>query len=182
MEDVRRVDEHRLERVGSEGRVVLENLVLSPTRGEQPENEVDRQPRSANYRLAGKNLRIGRDVLGPVRFHARPRAQLGPAPADTPTDDREEFRQSRGCTELPLQFVWIRVVAQPIAELVVTRDNGQHQAGLVLLRYRVLYVARFAEAIYVLHAFAKKTQQTRQADLEIARRNLADVLGHRRKG
>lgn len=53
-----------------------------------------------------------------------------------------------------------------------------HEEG----EYRVLYVAKFAEAIYVLHAFPKKTQQTRQADIEMARRNLAEVLEHRRKG
>ncbi len=61
-------------------------------------------------------------------------------------------------------------------------------AGVVEIRiheegeYRVLYVAKFAEAIYVLHAFPKKTQQTRQADIEMGRRNLSEVLGHRRKG
>jgi phage-related protein len=53
-----------------------------------------------------------------------------------------------------------------------------HEQG----EYRILYVAKFAEAIYVLHAFPKKTQQTREADIEMARRNLAEVLGHRRKG
>ena len=41
-----------------------------------------------------------------------------------------------------------------------------HEQG----EYRVLYVARFAEAVYVLHAFSKKTQKTRQADLDLARR------------
>jgi len=53
-----------------------------------------------------------------------------------------------------------------------------HERG----EYRVMYVAKFAEAIYVLHAFPKKTQQTRQADIEMARRNLAEVLRHRKKG
>lgn len=52
-----------------------------------------------------------------------------------------------------------------------------HERG----EYRVLYVAKFAEAIYALHAFPKKSQQTRQAEIEIARRNLADVLRHRRE-
>jgi len=47
--------------------------------------------------------------------------------------------------------------------------------------YRVFYVARFSEAIYVLHAFEKKTRQTRQGDIELARRNFADVLRHRRE-
>jgi phage-related protein len=34
--------------------------------------------------------------------------------------------------------------------------------------YRVLYVARFAEAVYVLHSFVKKTQTTRKSDLNLA--------------
>jgi phage-related protein len=34
--------------------------------------------------------------------------------------------------------------------------------------FRVLYVARFAEAIFVLHAFQKKTQRTSQRDIALA--------------
>jgi phage-related protein len=33
--------------------------------------------------------------------------------------------------------------------------------------YRVMYVAKFEEAIYVLHCFQKKTQMTSKRDLEI---------------
>jgi phage-related protein len=33
--------------------------------------------------------------------------------------------------------------------------------------YRVFYVAKFEEAVYVLHAFQKKTQKTTKRDLEI---------------
>ena len=53
-----------------------------------------------------------------------------------------------------------------------------HEGG----EYRILYAAKFADAVYVLHAFAKKTQQTRQVDLDLARNNLAEVLRHRRRG
>ena len=35
--------------------------------------------------------------------------------------------------------------------------------------FRVLYVAKFDEAIYVLHCFHKKTQQTSRSDKEIAK-------------
>lgn len=35
--------------------------------------------------------------------------------------------------------------------------------------YRVLYVARFEESIYVLHAFVKKTQQTSKQDIVLAK-------------
>jgi phage-related protein len=34
--------------------------------------------------------------------------------------------------------------------------------------YRVFYVAKFGEAVYVLHAFVKKTQKTSKADLDLA--------------
>lgn len=33
---------------------------------------------------------------------------------------------------------------------------------------RIIYVAKFADAIYVLHAFQKKTQRTARQDLELA--------------
>lgn len=34
--------------------------------------------------------------------------------------------------------------------------------------FRVVYVAKFEEAVYVLHAFQKKTRMTSQADIELA--------------
>ena len=39
----------------------------------------------------------------------------------------------------------------------------------VLGQWRVVYVARFAEAVYVLHCFEKKSRKTRKEDLELAR-------------
>lgn len=41
--------------------------------------------------------------------------------------------------------------------------------------WRVLYVARFVEAVYVLHAFGKKTQRTRKTDLELAARRYKEI-------
>ena len=36
--------------------------------------------------------------------------------------------------------------------------------------FRVIYVARFDEAVYVLHAFQKKTAKTSRLDIEVAKR------------
>ena len=41
--------------------------------------------------------------------------------------------------------------------------------------YRVIYIARRPEAVYVLHAFQKKSQATNQSDLELARKRLAEL-------
>jgi len=35
--------------------------------------------------------------------------------------------------------------------------------------YRAIYVAKFKTAVYVLHAFQKKTQQTTKMDIELAK-------------
>jgi phage-related protein len=35
--------------------------------------------------------------------------------------------------------------------------------------YRAIYVARFEAAVYVLHAFQKKSQETAKMDIELAR-------------
>ena len=45
--------------------------------------------------------------------------------------------------------------------------------------YRVFYVAKFAEGIYVLHAFQKKTQRTSKADIEMGRQRLREL--HRQR-
>ena len=41
--------------------------------------------------------------------------------------------------------------------------------------FRVVYVARFEDAVYVLHAFQKKSQKTSRADLKLARRRYRDA-------
>lgn len=48
--------------------------------------------------------------------------------------------------------------------------------------YRVMYVARFEEAIYVLHCFLKKTQATRKQDKAVASARYRAVLLARIKG
>jgi phage-related protein len=41
--------------------------------------------------------------------------------------------------------------------------------------FRVVYVLRFRQAIYVLHAFQKKTHKTRTSDIELARERLRSI-------
>jgi len=50
--------------------------------------------------------------------------------------------------------------------------------------HRVLYIAKFAEAVYVLHAFEKRTRRTPNADLDLARQRLRGLITQRarRKG
>ena len=45
--------------------------------------------------------------------------------------------------------------------------------------FRILYVAKFAEAVYVLHCFQKKTQQTSKPHLQLAQTRYKDLLKER---
>lgn len=47
--------------------------------------------------------------------------------------------------------------------------------------FRLIYVARFAEGIYVLHVFQKKSQKTSPLDLSVARTRFAAVCRARRE-
>lgn len=47
--------------------------------------------------------------------------------------------------------------------------------------YRVIYIARFDEAIYVLHAFEKKTRRTSRLDLDLARHRFHVLISERKR-
>ena len=42
--------------------------------------------------------------------------------------------------------------------------------------FRVMYVAKFAAALYVLHCVLTKTQRTRESDVELAARRYRELL------
>lgn len=46
--------------------------------------------------------------------------------------------------------------------------------------YRVLYVAKFAETVYVLHAFEKKTRRTPKRDIDLAAKRYRQLMAERR--
>ena len=47
----------------------------------------------------------------------------------------------------------------------------------VLGEWRVIYVAKLKDAVYVLHAFQKKTQKTGQRDIELASKRYRQIGG-----
>ena len=47
--------------------------------------------------------------------------------------------------------------------------------------FRVIYLAKFEDAVYVLHCFQKKTQKTSRSDLDLATRRYKDLLKERKQ-
>lgn len=62
------------------------------------------------------------------------------------------------------------------------KPMGSIGPGVVEIRihtaqeFRVIYIARFEEVIYVLHAFEKRTQKIRTLDLDLARKRLGQLI------
>lgn len=61
-------------------------------------------------------------------------------------------------------------VGQGVKEIRIHEDN----------EYRIFYVVKFKEAVYVLHSFIKKTEQTSKKDKDIGKKRYAEILKIRR--
>ena len=68
--------------------------------------------------------------------------------------------------EQPDDFKPMAVIGKGVEEIRITDESGA---------YRVIYVARRADAVYVLHAFQKKTQATPKKDIDTARKRFAQL-------
>ena len=68
--------------------------------------------------------------------------------------------------ELPADFKPMPSIGKGVEELRVWDDSGT---------YRVVYTARLPEAVYVLHAFQKKTQATSKRDVELAKQRYTEL-------
>ncbi|MBS0542767.1 MAG: type II toxin-antitoxin system RelE/ParE family toxin [Proteobacteria bacterium] len=69
--------------------------------------------------------------------------------------------------EQPDDFKPMPSIGKGVEELRVWDDSGT---------YRVIYTARLADAVYVLHAFQKKTQATAKRDVELARERYTELM------
>ena len=61
----------------------------------------------------------------------------------------------------------MRTIGQGVREIRIRDEAGA---------FRVIYVAKFADTIYVLHCFQKKTQATSNPDLALATKRYRDLV------
>ncbi len=107
----------------------------------------------------------------------KPVAWLGSSLEDLrafPADARRAAGYQLGRVQqglLPTDWKPMSTVGQGVVEIRVhTR-----------IEHRVFYVAKFDEAVYVLHAFEKRTRQTPQPEIALAQKRLADLIRRRAK-
>jgi phage-related protein len=49
------------------------------------------------------------------------------------------------------------------------------------VEHRLLYVASLTEAVYVLHAFEKRTRRTPKEDIDVAKERFRALISRRRR-
>ena len=87
-----------------------------------------------------------------------------------PKDARQEagYQLERIQAGLPAEdFKPMHPIGAGVEEIRISEGSGT---------YRVVYTARLAEAVYVMHAFQKKTRTTSQHDIEIARERFRQLM------
>ena len=61
----------------------------------------------------------------------------------------------------------VNTVGQGVNEIRIREESGA---------FRVIYVAKFANVVYVLHCFQKKTEQTSKVDIDLATKRYKDLV------
>lgn len=61
----------------------------------------------------------------------------------------------------------MNTVGQGVKEIRIRDASGA---------FRILYVAKLADAVYVLHCFQKKSQKTSKADVDLAAKRYREVV------
>ncbi|HEY4146206.1 type II toxin-antitoxin system RelE/ParE family toxin [Pinirhizobacter sp.] len=67
----------------------------------------------------------------------------------------------------PDDFKPMPTIGRGVEEIRIRDESGA---------YRVIYIARLPRAVYVLHCFKKKTQQTPRPDLDLAASRYREVI------
>jgi phage-related protein len=69
----------------------------------------------------------------------------------------------------PADFKPMSIVGSGVEEIRIRADGA----------YRIFYIARFEEAVYVLHCFQKKTQRTAPEDIELGQSRYQQLIQRR---
>jgi phage-related protein len=107
------------------------------------------------------------DPLKPVTFWGTAEEDLAAFPNDARLTAGFQLYQLQQGLE-PANWKPISTIGQGVYEIRVSSESGA---------FRVVYVTKFADAIHVLHAFQKKTQQTSQNDIRLAKTRYRDLKG-----
>ena len=108
--------------------------------------------------------------MKPVRFLGDSLECLRNFPVDARQDAGFQLdKVQRGLQ--PDDFKPMPAIGKGVEEIRIREDSGI---------FRVIYTARLADAVFVLHAFHKKTQRTSKRDIDDAKARFSEMMKDRR--
>ncbi len=107
--------------------------------------------------------------MKPIRFVGDALAELRGFSAAARQDAGYQLHRLQA-GDRPTNFKPMPSIGKGVEELRVRDATGA---------YRVIYTARLADAVYVLHAFQKKTQRTPRVNIELAQKRFKQVIQKR---
>jgi len=105
-------------------------------------------------------------AMKPIRFLGDSLKMLRTFPKDACQNaGRQLDRVQKG--KEPDDFKSMSEIGKGVEEIRILDESGI---------FRVIYTARIADAVYVLHAFQKKTRQTSKQDIDTAKRRFKQLM------
>ncbi len=104
----------------------------------------------------------------PINWIGTSKDEVGSSPDEARRKAGFQLRRvQRG--EAQVDFKPMPTIGKGVQEIRIRTEDA----------YRIFYVAKFDEAVYVLHAFQKKTQKTSQQDINIGQQRYQQMIQDR---
>ena len=104
--------------------------------------------------------------IKPIKFLGDSLKRVREFPEDARQDTGYQLDRVQ-CGMQPDDFKPMPSIGKGVEEIRVRDETGA---------YRIVYTARLAEAVYVLHAFQKKTQATSKRDIDLAIERFKELM------
>ncbi|WP_374501673.1 type II toxin-antitoxin system RelE/ParE family toxin [Zoogloea sp.] len=108
--------------------------------------------------------------MKPISFRGNSLDDLRQFPLDARREAGYQIDRVQNGLE-PSDWKPMNSVGQGVKEIRIRDADGA---------FRVIYLAKLADAVHVLHCFQKKSEKTTEADIELARKRFRALMGEQR--
>ena len=108
--------------------------------------------------------------MKPISFRGTSLDDLRQFPLDARREAGYQIDRVQNGLE-PSDWKPMNSVGQGVKEIRIRDADGA---------FRVIYLAKLADAVHVLHCFQKKSEKTTEADIELARKRFRALMGEQR--
>jgi phage-related protein len=110
-------------------------------------------------------------MIKPIQFRGSSQDDLRAFPKSASTEAGHQLYRVQ-CGKNPNDWKPMKTIGPGVQEIRIADDGDD---------YRVIYIAKLADAVYVLHCFQKKSRKTSKADLDLAAKRYRELKEETRK-